>query len=157
MFTTGGIDGVGNAYSEKLLGASRLFYEELFDLGPANELDAISCASQIVSLPLGKFTSLTLLGAAVEGDQSAQTLTVFYKDGTTSVFTQNFSDWFTPQSYSSENEAVAMQYRDQSNGTKDDRPFNLYSYHFALNSAKFVESVTLPNNGNVVVLAATLH
>jgi hypothetical protein len=49
-----------------------------------------------------------------------------------------------------------MAYRNFQDGTKDKRTFNLYAYRFALNSAKVVESITLPNDLHVVVLAATL-
>jgi hypothetical protein len=51
---------------------------------------------------------------------------------------------------------VVMPYRISSGGTQDDGPFYLYGYSFALNRAKTVQSLTLPNNRNVVVLAATL-
>jgi hypothetical protein len=157
VFTTGGIDGVGNAYSANLLGTSRVLSGELFDFGAANEMDAVSCAGQPVLLPQGHFSTLTLLGAAVEGNQLSQTLTVNYTDGSSSPLTQSFSDWYTPEKYAGEQEAVAMAYRDVSNGTEDKRTFNLYAYHFALKSSKVIQGVTLPNNPNVVVLAATLH
>ena len=49
-----------------------------------------------------------------------------------------------------------MAYRDESNGTKDNRTYYLYSYSFALNPAKTVSSITLPSNANVSVLAVTL-
>jgi hypothetical protein len=84
------------------------------------------------------------------------TFTVNYTDGTNSKFVQNLSDWFTPQKYSGESEGVAMAYRNSANGTKDRRTFNLYGYRFALTSTKSVQSITLPNNSNVVVLSATL-
>ncbi len=156
-FTTGGIDGVGDAYSANLLGTSRVLSGELFEFGPADQLDAVSCTGQTVILPQGQFSVLTVLGAGVEGNQLSQILTVTYTDGTSSHFSQSFSDWYTPQGYSAEKEGVAMAYRDLANGTKDDRTFNLYAYHFALNAAKTVQSVTVPNNADVVVLAATLH
>ncbi len=157
VFSTGGVDGVGNAYSANLLGTSRVLYDELFDFGPANQLDAISCTGQTVLLPQGQFAGLTLLGAAVEGDQLTQPVTVNYGDGTSAKFSQSFSDWYTPQSYTGEKEAVAMAYRNTSAGTKDDRTFSLYAYHFVLDSSKVVQSVVLPNDANVVVLAATLY
>src|SRR5207248_575370 len=109
-----------------------------------------------VTLPAGQFSTLMLLATGIEGNQSAQTFTVHYSDGTSSQFTQSFSDWFTPQRFAGESEGVAMAYRDFDNGTKDQRTFNLYAYRFALNSAKTVQRVTLPNNPNVAVLAATL-
>ncbi len=49
-----------------------------------------------------------------------------------------------------------MAYRNFDNGTKDQRTFNLYAYRFALNSSKTVQSVTLPNDADVAVLAATV-
>jgi hypothetical protein len=49
-----------------------------------------------------------------------------------------------------------MAYRLSGNGTPGSAPFYLYGYSFALNSAKSVASMTLPNNRDVVVLATTL-
>jgi hypothetical protein len=97
-----------------------------------------------------------LLATGIEGSQASQTLTVTYTDGTSSQFVRSFSDWFSPQKFPGEYEAVAMAYRNFDNGTKDKRTFNLYAYHLALNPAKTVQSVTLPNNAHVLVLAATL-
>ena len=154
--STGGIDGIGDSYSSNLLSISRVFNGVLFNFGPANELDAVSCTGQSVTLPQGKFSTLTLLATGVQGNQASQTVTVKYTDGTTSKFVQSFSDWFTPQKYSRESEGAAMSYRNLSNGTKDQRTFNLYAYQFPLNAAKTVKTVTLPNNKDVVVLAATL-
>jgi hypothetical protein len=92
----------------------------------------------------------------VEGNQTSETLTVNYTDGTSSQFTQSFSDWFTPQKFHGESEGVAMPYRNFDNGTKDRRTFSLYAYRFALNPAKVVQSISLPNDPHVLVLAATL-
>ena len=39
-----------------------------------------------------------------------------------------------------------MAYRISSNGTVDNGPFYLYGYSFAINSAKTVQSITLPSN-----------
>jgi hypothetical protein len=155
-YTTGGIDGQGYSYSANLLSTSRVLNGALFDFGAANIADAIGCSGQSVALPAGKFSSLMLFGTAVEGNQTAVSFTVTYTDGTTTKFVQNFSDWFTPQKYAGESEAVAMAYRNFDNGTKDKRTFNLYEYRFALNSAKTVQSVSFPANSHVIVLAATL-
>jgi len=155
-YTTGGLDGQGYSYSANLLTLSRVLNGMLFEFGPANEPDAVGCSGQTVSLPQGRFSGLTLLGTGVEGDQTSQTFTVTYTDGTTSQFVQSFSDWFTPQKYPGELEAVAMAYRNFDNGTKDQRTFNLYAHQFVLNSAKTVQSISLPSNPDVLVLAATL-
>ena len=49
-----------------------------------------------------------------------------------------------------------MPYRLIASGTEDVRTFYLYAYSLAINNAKTVASVTLPNNRYVVILAATL-
>ncbi len=156
IYSTGGLDGGGYSYSANLLTTSRVFNGTLFTFGPVNELDAVGCSGQSVTLTQGKFSGLMLLATGIEGNQASETLTVKYTDGTSTKFTQSFSDWFTPQKYSGESEGVAMAYRNFDNGTKDQRTFNLYAYTFTLNPAKSVKSVTLPNDTHVVVLAATL-
>jgi hypothetical protein len=155
-YTSGGIDGVGYSYSANLLTGSRVYNNVLFNFGVPNVADAVASSGQTISLPQGQHASLMLLATAVQGNQTSQTITVTYTDGTSTKFTQSFSDWFTPQKYSREAEGVAMAYRDFDNGTKDQRTFNLYEYQFPLNASKVVRSLTLPNNSHVVVLAATL-
>lgn len=156
-YTTGGIDGGGYSYSANLLTGSRVFSGILLQLGAANVPDAIGCSGQTVLLPQGQYSVLLLFATGVQGNQASQTLTVTYSDGTSSKFVQSFSDWYTPQKYPHESEGVAMAYRNFENGTKDKRTFNLYEYSFALNSTKIAQSVTLPNNSHVVVLAATVR
>jgi hypothetical protein len=155
-YSTAGIDGQGSSYSANLLTASRVFDSVLFDLGPADELDAVGCSGQSVALPEGKFSGLMLLASGVNGNQESETLTVNYTDGTSAKFVQSFSDWFTPQKFAHEAEGVAMAYRNLDSGKKDKRTFNLYGYRLVLNPSKTVQSVTLPDDADVVVVAATL-
>ena len=157
VFTTGGLDGGGYAYSANLLTTSRTVYGVPFLFGPANSPDAISGAGQTVALPAGKFSKLVMLGTGVQGSQESQPLTVTYTDGTMAQFTQSFSDWYQPQNFPGEFEGVAMAYRDVANGTQDNRTFNLYGYTLALNNAKTVAGITLPTNQYVLVLAITLE
>jgi hypothetical protein len=154
FFTGGGFDNVGNSYSANLLGTSASFGGTQFTLGPANAADAVSNAT--VTLPSGRFSTLKLLAAGVNGSQASQTFIVTFTDGTTSAFTQSLSDWFTPQNFAGESTAVTMSHRNSSTGTADNRTFLLYGYSFSLNNTKTVSSITLPNNGNVEVLAITL-
>ena len=154
-FTTqGGL--AGFAYSSNLLTPSRVLNGVQFEFGKTGVSNAVAGAGQVIVLPAGYFSTLQLLATGINGNQSAQPLTVTYTDGTTSQFTQSFSDWFSPSSNLGEAEAVAMPYRNVENGTKDTRQFNLYGYVFLLNSTKEVKSLTLPNNSSVLVLAATL-
>jgi hypothetical protein len=155
-YNTGGLDGVGYSYSANLLTPSRVFAGVLLDFGPANQLDALGCASQSIALPAGQYSSLMLFGTGIQGNQTAQAFTIHYSDGTSTQVTQSLSDWFTPQNYPGESEGVAMPYRNFQNGTKDQRTFNLYSYRFTLDPTKVVQSLGLPNNPHDIVLAATL-
>jgi hypothetical protein len=153
---TGGIDGIGDAYSATLLTGSQIWTNTLFTFGPANATNVISAANQVVSLPAGYYNALRMLATGVEGDQTAQSFTVKYTDGTTSAFSQSLSDWYTPQNYAGETKAILMGHRNLSNGTEDGRTFYLYGYAFKLNSSKVVQSLTLPNNANVIVTAISL-
>jgi len=173
-----GMDGAGSGYSSSLLTGSRILNGVQFNFGSANTTncgasgqpacvnDAISAAGQTITLPSGQFTTLQLMATGIDGPVLAQNLTVTYSDGTTSKFTQNFSDWCscsssTPPPGQQPNEAfaVVMPYRDAATGTQDNRVFNLYAYTFVLNSSKTVQSLTLPaqaSKGAVILLAATL-
>lgn len=155
-YSTGGLDGQGYSYSANLLTASRALNSVLFDFGPANDLDAVSCSGQSVPLPAGQFSSLMLMASGVNGNQASKTFTVKYTDGTSSQFVQSFSDWFTPQKFSGEVEGVAMPYRNLEDGTRDRRTFSLYAYRFNLNSGKGVQTITFPNDSNLAILAVTL-
>ena len=153
---SGGIDNKGHALSASLLGSSLTFNGVPFTFGAANGANEVSAAGQTITLPSGQFSSLQLLALAVNGSQASQTFTVTYADNTTASFTQSLSDWFAPQDYAGELKALIMAYRNLSNGTSDNRTFNLSNYKFTLNTAKAVKSVQLPNNANIEVLAMTL-
>ena len=95
----------GYSYSANLLTGSRVLNGVLFDFGPADNLDAVGCSGQSVTLSPGRFSSLVLFATGVQGNQASQTIKVNYNDGTSSQFIQSFSDWYTPQNYSGESEA----------------------------------------------------
>jgi hypothetical protein len=154
---TGGLDDDGNAYSATELGTSATWNGITYTFGPTNAEDAWQ--NTIITLPAGQYSTLTFLGNAVNGNLPSQTFIVTYTDGTTSTFTQSVSDWFTPQDYMGETTVVTTAYRNEYNGTKDNRTFDLYGYSFAINASKTVKSLTLPglstvNNAadNVVVV-----
>lgn len=151
-----GVDGGGAAYSADLLGPARTWKQVPFRLGPAGAADIVTSHGQVIPLTGGSYTSLWLLGTAVDGSQHHQTFIVTYADGTTQTLAQNLSDWFEPQGFPGESRAVPMAYRTQANGEKDPRTFYAYSYGFPLDSTKPVKSITLPDNENVKLLAITL-
>ena len=150
----GGLNGTSTAYSGNLLGTGITVGGTSFYFGPAGVLDAVS--GMVVALSAGQFTALKLLATAVNGSQAAQVFRVTYTDGTSTVLVQGVSDWFAPGIFAGETRALAMGHRDTGTGAVDSRSFNLSAYSLPLNPAKTVASLTLPNNRNVVVLAATL-
>jgi hypothetical protein len=154
--STGGIDGVGSAYSSTLLGTTMSWSGTTFNFGAANALNGVR--NTTVTLPAGQYATLLLLGTGVNGDQTSQTVKVNYSDGTSSTFTQTFSNWLNAsQAVAGQSIVSTMTYRNKSGGTKDNRAFNLYGYSFALTSTKTVSSLVLPATNNVAMLAATLR
>jgi predicted alpha-1,6-mannanase (GH76 family) len=154
--STGGLDGVGSAYSSTLLGTSLTWSGTPFNFGPASQPNGVRNAT--VTLPAGRFATLLILGAGLNGDQASQAVKVNYTDGTSSTFTQTFSNWLNAsQNVAGQSVALTMAYRNKSTGVKDNRAFNLYGYSFALTSTKTVSSLVLPANNNVSILAATLR
>jgi hypothetical protein len=154
--SNGGLDSNGNAYSANLLGSSVTFGGNTYTLGSPGVNDVVSGSSTPIALPAGSYATLSFVGTGVNGNQANQTFTVTYADGSTQTFSQSLSDWHTPQGYPGEAQAAAMAYRDVYNGSKDSRAFYLYGYSLTLNAAKQLKSITLPQNGNVEVLAIDL-
>lgn len=149
-----GLDGGGYAYSSNVLGASQAWNGSAFTFGAANNLNVYS--NMTITLPSGQYTTLNLLAAGVQGGQTSQTFTVTYTDSTTSTFTQSLSDWCYPQNFPGESQVATMAYRDTNSGGQDPTTNYLYGYSFSINSSKTVQSLTLPNNRNVVVLGVAL-
>ena len=154
---TGGLDGGGYAYSGTLLGGSQTWTNTVFNFGPLNVTNVISGASQTIPLPAGNYSRLQMLATAVNGNQPSQSFVVTYSDATTTTFVQGLSDWFSPQNYAGESKAVPMGYRNHSDGSSsENNALYLYGYNFALNPAKTVQSLRLPNNANVIVTALSV-
>ncbi len=153
---TGGLDGGGAALSANLLGTSQTWNGTQFTLGAAGGNNVIAAAGQTISLPVGSYTTLNFLATAVNGNQPNQTFVVTYTDGSTQTFTQSISDWYTPQHYAGESDAVDLAYRDLASGGRDSHTFHVYGYSLSLLAGKTVQSIRLPGNGNVEILALSL-
>ena len=148
------LDGGGFAFPTEGLTQDPVGAEVVFHLGPAGAPDAVT--SKTVNLPAGRYASLRVLATAIEGDQTRQTFSVNYADGTSSTVNQSLSDWAGTARYRGETDAVALPYRVVGDGSVDGNPFHLWAYTFALDPARVVKSVTLPGNRNVVVFGMTL-
>ncbi|WP_409513311.1 MBG domain-containing protein [Edaphobacter aggregans] len=152
--TNGGFDANGNDYSANQLGTSISWNGVTYTFGPVNANDAVSNIT--INLPQGHFSSLNMLGALVNNATASNTFTVTYTDGSTKNFTQSLSDWVYPMNYAGESNLKCDIARDQSGGAQDTHSTCVYGYQFALDSTKIVQSVTLPNTRNIVMLAMGL-
>lgn len=148
------IDQVGSALPAELLTRTAEWGGARFMFAPANEPNAVT--SRAIPLPTGRFDGLKMLALAVNGDQNSQVFEVTYTDGTSSSFTQSVSDWYTPENFSGESEALLLPYRLDGDGERDKREFHVYGYSFPLDERKPVRAFTLPQNSQVLVLAMTL-
>ena len=153
--TGGGADGFGDAYASDQLGASLSWSGETFTFGAPGPTSG--AAGKTVALPAGRYVSLSLLAAGVTGNQANQQFIVTYADGSKVSYTQSVSDWHTPQSYPGESIAKTTNYKIQPDGSKHFGKYYLYGYTFDLDSAKTVQSLTLPTNRDVVVLALDVN
>lgn len=151
-----GLDGDGFAYSSDLLGDSLTWNGTPFIFGSAGVDDVVSSLGQSLALAQSQWTSLQILATSVDGSQPKQTFVINYTDGSSQSFTQSISDWAQPQDYSGESIALTMPYRNEYNGTQQFLSINVYGYSLALDSSKTVESITLPDNEQIKILAFTL-
>src|SRR5438477_6628625 len=150
---SGGLDGGGSALSAPQLGSSVTLNGTFYDFGDTNVNDVVRAAGQAVGLPNINASRVSFIATGVNGNQANQTFRITYTDGSPQTITHSISDWFTPQNYPGESPAVTTAYRDTAGGGRDNRTFRVYAYGLAVDTARQVQSITLPNNGNVEVLA----
>ena len=162
--TSGGFDGAGNTYSWTALGdtasggaltGSTLVSGGLtIEISP-NQPDFTWAAGQTIDVTRSG-SVLTLAAAAVNGSQTGQTLTLTFTDGSSTTWTQSFSDWCDPQYYDNELILSTQSYRNTAAGETDATTNYIYSYGFTLPDGKTLESITLPNNPDVQLLGLQL-
>lgn len=149
-FSSGGADSGGNALSATVMGASTTWNGTTFTYGPPNAPNAFS--NQTLALAPGSFSSLKVLGFAVNGAQTSQTFQINYTNGTYSTVTQSISDWSSWSGYSGETKVVTLPYTNTSTGGENTGGGFVYGYSIPVTSSLTVQSITLPDNSNVIVL-----
>lgn len=154
---TDGIDKDGYACSSNLLAVQK-WTGVPFTLNSVQGVsNVVTCAGQKIALAQpGHFSKLDMLALAVNGAQADQVFTVTYADNSTQDFKQSLSDWAQPDDNSGEAKAVTMEYRDQSDGSRDENTYYIFRYSFDLNATNGLQSLKLPVNENVKVFALTL-
>jgi hypothetical protein len=157
----GGYDGAGNALSATLLGNAQAVAAatppQTFLFGPGNTPNTITASGQTLTLPQGNYANVSLVGSAVNGNQTNQSFTLHYTNGTSQSYSQSLSDWHTPQGYAGEVTADSMAYELTSTGAQNATATSLYDYTFATNPALTVASISLPSNANVKIVAINVN
>ena len=153
-YGTGGFDNDGYSYSTATLGSTVVWNGMTFDIGPPNLKDAVWGGT--ITLPAGKYSDLFMLGAMVNNIPPAETFTVTYTDGTTTVLNQNMSDWFNAAGWPGESVVNCSEKRNYQDGTSQPDSVCVYGYDIPLDATKTVKSVKLPNNRNIVMLSMDL-
>jgi len=154
---SGNLDGGGYSYSSNALGGSIVNWLGVpFVLGPVGQNDVVQATGQTIPLPTGNYSAIFLFATGVLGEQSGM-FTVHYTDGSTSVVTQEFSDWASNSSNPGEYVVKTMSYRNysQNNGLQT---LTLYAYGYSLpiTVGKTLQSVTLPANADIKILSMDL-
>ena len=153
-FTGGGFDGDGNAYSWEALGSSpTLAWNGVtFDLGSPNLPNSVLANGQTIPVPQGAYTTLNLAGAAANGSQTNQPITLTFTDNSTVVWTQSFSDWCSPQNYGHEAIVSTQSYRDTASGGTNQTTNHVYGYSYTIPAGKTLASIAMPVNQNIRLL-----
>jgi streptogramin lyase len=190
-----GFDGHGNYYNANYDGSglgvevssnSNFDYMQItwngatFNLGPApnhysqsNNRDGnnnfVQADGQIIDVVSGDFSTLLMIGAAANGSQTDQPITLTFTDGSTTTWTQTFTDWANSNGNkdNSPPSAAELEATNEAlvatttwvNQVGNNRPgYNrfVYGYSFDIPAGKTLASITLPGNRNVGILGMAL-
>ncbi len=153
---SGELDGAGNAFAAQALAAPLQSGLHEFSVGPLADgsQNVVATSGQVVALPATPASALDLLVLAVNGTQSGA-FRVEYTDGSSETFTRNVSDWWAPDLQADENYAVAAAYFWKASGRQYGN-FHAFVHSLPLDPGKVPASVTLPNNPEILLLAATV-
>jgi hypothetical protein len=131
-----------------------------FDFGPVNATPcgpttSVTCTNDVIQLaaspvtltvPSAIYSTLILLGTAVNGSHGGGSVSINYTDGTSDVFSQTFSDWCGFSGNPNESIAVTPINRINMDGTLVGPNCNLYEYTYPANVTKEVTSVSISSS-----------
>jgi alpha-mannosidase len=160
--SNGNLDGSGNTLSADIMPATIVSEDIAFDLGPKTDgsSNIVQAAGQTITLPTGNYKFLYILGAGA-GSGTSGNFTVNYSDATSTSKTLSFTDWKAliggwnkiPVA-----DNVGYYLTHFHTASADTKVFDnyLYVYRIALNSAKTVSNVVLPNATGIKIAAMSL-
>lgn len=128
--------------------------------GPQNFVQARG-QSIAVDVEAGKSDFLYLAGAASNGNQKSQKITLKFTDNSEETWTQSFTDWSNngspraPRPYKGEFVLKTQPERINQMGDLEDTPAYIFGYGYDL-KGKQLAGITLPNNENIGILSAVV-
>lgn len=163
--TPGNYDGVGSSFSEQNLTASGLapgatVYQDGARLTwpnvAAGQPDNVVALGQTIDLS-GQGSTLVLLGSSDDGDATGN-VTVNYTDGTSQTAPITMTDWYDNAPATGDGiVAETLSWNRQPGDTTGAHQTSIYSAQVALDPAKTVESVTLPNVTTITDGSTPIH
>jgi hypothetical protein len=156
-----GFDGGGYYYYSGNLQSQIAWSGATFYLGPVpnsknGQNNFVQGKGQTIDLPQGEFGWLYFAGAAANGNQTNQAMTLTFSDGSTETWTQSFSDWCGPQNYPGESIIQMQPNWVNQVGNVHSQTNYVYGYAYQIPAGKTLVSVKLPNNSNVGVLGIAM-
>jgi hypothetical protein len=156
-----GFDGGGYYYYSGNLQSLIAWSGATFYLGPVpnsknGQNNFVQGKGQTIDLPQGDFGWLYLAGAAANGNQTTQAMTLTFSDGSTETWTQSFSDWCGPQNYAGESIIQMQPNWVNQVGNVHSQTNYVYGYAYQIPAGKTLTSVTLPNNSNLGILGMAM-
>ena len=164
--SAGNLDGGGYSYSSQALAGATpaitpgaaLSHDGLTFTWPnaaAGTADNVVAGGQTIELS-GSGTTLGLIGTGISGTASGPA-TITYTDGTTQTFTLTFTDWYANNPPPGGDIVTSLAYHNTATNPRV-RKVSLYYNSVALDPAKTVRYLTLPNISQGVTAAQTsLH
>ena len=117
------------------------------------EKNVVACEGQKVTFPPGRYVRLHLLGAAIAPDSKGTFLLHYREDRPVEL---TMSSWEAPPLHG-EHVAYRTSHRHRPEGDEVDRPAYLFHYVLELDASQPLQSLTLPHNRSMRLLALTLE
>lgn len=144
-----------STYSADIVNTIPSFENVAYQFGNTSdgENNAIEGRNQIISLPSGDYSSIRFLGSATEGDKTG-VFRINYTDGSYDEVTITQRDWCT----SNTSGEKIVQTMDHRHSSSNDQMIDthIFAYYLTPNINKTVESLVMPDNVNMHILAITL-
>lgn len=109
--------------------------------------DVVTARGQTITIS-GRGSELVLLGAATYNEVQAN-LTVTYTDGTTAQAPVDFNDWYSDSATGASTLVATSQWNQPPSGGIGPHDVGLYGQLDAIDAAKTIASITLPNSPNL--------